>query len=88
MQFPTRTDKNRNGGRHHYHSRKRWKVARALIKQLELTYVVVQGASQHMSGSFSAWTGGNYFYGFWAGEIFRGLGLYFEWLNAGNTLLD
>jgi hypothetical protein len=63
-------------------------VARALIRQLESTYVVVQGQSQHMSGSFSAWTGGNYFYGFWAGEIFRGLGLYLEWLNAGNTLLD
>ncbi|KVN83446.1 hypothetical protein [Burkholderia ubonensis] len=61
-------------------------VAKGLLTQLNLTYVVTQGADQDMSGSFSSWAGGHYFYGFWAGEILRGLGLYLEWVAAGGTL--
>ncbi|WP_175658230.1 hypothetical protein [Burkholderia vietnamiensis] len=61
-------------------------VAKGLLTQLNLTYVVTQGPDQDMSGSFSSWAGGHYFYGFWAGEIMRGLGLYLQWVNAGNTL--
>jgi hypothetical protein len=61
-------------------------VMRGLLAQLYSTYVVAQGSDADMTGSFSSWANGHYFYGFWAGEIFRGLGLYLEWLAAGNTL--
>lgn len=63
-------------------------VAKGLLTQLNLTYVVTQGPDQDMSGSFSSWAGGHYFYGFWVGEILRGLGLYLQWVAAGNTLYE
>ncbi|WP_196223929.1 hypothetical protein [Burkholderia cenocepacia] len=61
-------------------------VAKALLLQFNLTYVIGKGSYADMSGSYSSYPGGHYFYGFWAGEIFRGLGLLLEWLNKGNRL--
>ncbi|OXI47657.1 hypothetical protein [Burkholderia aenigmatica] len=61
-------------------------VVKGLLNQFNLTYVIGKGSYADMSGSFSSWPGGHYFYGFWAGEIFRGLGLLLEWLNKGNLL--
>jgi hypothetical protein len=62
------------------------KVIKYLLQELENTYVIRSDAESDMNGSFSPWAGGRMFYGFWAGEIFRGLGLYLEWLNKGNSI--
>ncbi|WP_049027224.1 hypothetical protein [Burkholderia cenocepacia] len=61
-------------------------VIKGLLTQFNLTYVIGKGSYADMSGSFSSWPGGHYFYGFWGGEIFRGLGLLLEWLNKGNFI--
>lgn len=55
-------------------------------REFEQTYVVTQGKSEHMSGSFSPWVGGNMYYGFWTGEILRGLAflmMYQDWKTRG-----
>ncbi|MFP3798427.1 hypothetical protein [Paraburkholderia sp. SIMBA_027] len=61
-------------------------VIKGLLTQLNLTYVIGSGDYADMSGSFSSYAGGHYFYGFWAGEIFRGLGLLMEWVGKGNLI--
>lgn len=61
-------------------------VIQYCLTELHNTYVIVQGENQDMSGCFSSWVGGRMFYGFWAGEIFRGLGLYLSWLDSGHHL--
>ncbi|WP_321868583.1 hypothetical protein [Paraburkholderia tropica] len=61
-------------------------VIKALLHQLNITYVIGSGDYADMSGSWSSYAGGHYFYGFWAGEIFRGLGLLMEWINKGNLI--
>lgn len=37
------------------------------------------GPYSDMSGAYSSWSHGHYFYGFWAGEIMRALGLLMMW---------
>lgn len=52
------------------------------VREFERTYVIKQGTYQDMSGSYSSWYGGHYFYGFWAGEIMRAfamLMIYRDW---------
>lgn len=52
------------------------------LRELHRTMVVLQpDDNDHMNGSFSAWAGGNYFYGFWFGEVARGLSLYSMWVE-------
>lgn len=63
-------------------------VMKGCLHQFNITYVIGKGDYADMSGSFSSWPGGHYFYGFWAGEILRGLGLTLEWLKKGNSLQD
>lgn len=48
------------------------------------TYVVEHGKYQDMSGCYSAWVGGGYYYGFHTGEILRGMAhliKYRDWVN-------
>lgn len=57
-------------------------IIQTCSKEFENTYVVTKGKSEHMSGCFSPWVGGNMFYGFWTGEIMRGLAclmMYQDW---------
>lgn len=63
-------------------------VMKGLLYQLDITYVIGSGSYADMSGSYSSWAGGHYFYGFHAGELFRAFGLTLEWLNKGNSLQD
>lgn len=56
------------------------------MTEFERTQVVEHdGTTKHMSGSFSSWVGGNYYYGFWAGEIIRAMAFYIKYREAMTT---
>jgi hypothetical protein len=46
------------------------------VDELAKNYVVTGTPGSAMDGSWSPWAGGGMFFGFWAGEIMRGLSLY------------
>ncbi len=54
----------------------------ACMTELEKTYLVTYPVGApwwnpaDMTGSYSSWAGGHYYYGFHAGELFRGLAMY------------
>lgn len=64
------------------------RVIQGLYREFARSYEVIEAgdSAHHMSGSFSAWAGGNYFYGFWAGEIFRALALYIQYTERQRLL--
>ena len=39
----------------------------------------VLSAGHHMNGCFSSWANGEQFFGFWAGDILKALGLYIQY---------
>lgn len=58
------------------------RIITGCVREFERTYVVLKGNYEHMSGSYSSWYGGNYFYGFWAGEIMRAFGMLLEYRDS------
>lgn len=55
------------------------RIIEGCVREFERTYYVSQGRTEHMSGSYTSYAGGNYFYGFWAGEIMRAFGMLLEY---------
>lgn len=59
------------------------KIIDGCVREFERTYVVeFAEETKHMSGSYSAWVGGGYFYGFWLGEIMRSFGILLEYRDT------
>lgn len=46
------------------------------VNDIQRNYEVRSDPDDPMNGSWSPWAGGGMFFGFWAGEILRGLGMY------------
>ena len=53
----------------------------ALHTEILNNYHVLE-PGHYMNGSYSSWTGGGQFFGFWAGDILKGLGLYIQYKNS------
>ncbi|CAL9977682.1 tail protein [Vibrio phage D528] len=53
-------------------------VIETLYKEIVDNYHVV-GPDAKMNGSYSDWVGGNMFFGFWAGDILKSLGMYIKY---------
>lgn len=62
------------------------------VKELHDNYIVTPTPQHAMNGSWSPWASPNdnegMYFGFWAGEIFRGLALYLEYLTERTKLTD
>lgn len=54
--------------------------------ELEQNYEII-ARGDPMNGCWSSWSGGGYFYGFWAGEILKALGLYLLYLDGKRNFL-
>ena len=62
------------------------RIIEGCVREFERTYYVSQGRTEHMSGAYTSWAGGNYFYGFWAGEIMRAFGMLLEYRDKQNRM--
>lgn len=56
------------------------RLIEGIIGELMDNYEVIS-PDNAMNGSWSPWAGGGMFFGFWAGEIMKGLGLYIKYQN-------
>lgn len=63
------------------------RIIEGCVREFERTYYVSQGTTEHMSGAYTSWAGGNYFYGFWAGEIMRAFGVLLEYREKQHRML-
>lgn len=58
--------------------------------EIQRNYPVNQGPNSVMNGGWSPWVGGGMFYGFWSGELLRGLGSYvlYHKLGVGESMYN